>query len=120
MHFCKKCDNMYYIKVSENGSDLIHYCRNCGNEDKTISSKDISISKMEFSKQEHKYDIHINEYTKLDPTIPRINGIKCINPDCVCNTDEGIPQDILYVRLNEDDLTYIYSCTHCDTSWETN
>ena len=39
MHFCKKCDNMYYIKVSDDGSELIHYCRKCGDEDKTIICK---------------------------------------------------------------------------------
>ena len=119
MHFCKKCENMYYIKVNDDGSSLIHYCRNCGDEDKTISSKDITISKIEFTKKNDNYDTHINEYTKFDPTIPRINNVKCINKDCVCNTDEGIESDILYVRHNEEHLTYIYMCTHCNTTWKT-
>ena len=33
MHFCKKCDNMYYIKLDNTEKELIHYCRHCGFED---------------------------------------------------------------------------------------
>ena len=32
MHFCEKCDNMYYIKVSDstgNNNNLVYYCRKC-------------------------------------------------------------------------------------------
>ena len=33
MHFCDKCDNMFYIKLSEDSPDsIIYYCKNCGNE----------------------------------------------------------------------------------------
>ncbi len=120
MHFCQKCDNMYYIKVSDDGKNLSYFCRNCGNEDKSIASETISISKQEFQSTEENFDMYINEYTKLDPTLPRIKGIKCINPECICNKDKSIETDILYVRYNEDNLTYIYMCGHCDTTWKTN
>ena len=40
MHFCSKCDNMYYIKLMEqNNNNLVYYCRHCGNEDVNITSK---------------------------------------------------------------------------------
>ena len=59
----------------------------------------------------------INEYTKLDPTIPRIKTIKCPNSDCECNKEKGIETDILYVRNNDEKLSYVYMCCHCDTTW---
>ena len=45
MHFCKKCDNMYYIKLNDDEKQLIHYCRHCGFEDTELSTKKLSISK---------------------------------------------------------------------------
>ena len=42
MHFCSNCDNMYYIKISEeNENDLLYYCRNCGNKDDTLTKDNI-------------------------------------------------------------------------------
>ena len=39
MHFCKVCQNLYYIKLTgENEDDLIYYCRNCGDEDTDLMS----------------------------------------------------------------------------------
>ena len=32
MHFCDKCGNMYYIRLtSEDKTQLVYYCRKCGN-----------------------------------------------------------------------------------------
>ena len=31
-----------------------------------------------------------------------------------------VERDILYVRYNDDELKYIYMCTHCDTTWKSN
>ena len=39
MHFCAKCDNMYYIKLSgesDNLNTLVYYCRQCNYEDKDL------------------------------------------------------------------------------------
>ena len=37
MHFCPKCGNMYYLTLFDKDQNkLIYYCRNCGNEDKTL------------------------------------------------------------------------------------
>ncbi len=36
MNFCSNCDNMYYIKLSDDESELVYYCRNCGNVDDKI------------------------------------------------------------------------------------
>ena len=47
MHFCKKCENMYYIKLNSTENELIHYCRHCGFEDTELSTKKLSVSKIQ-------------------------------------------------------------------------
>ena len=65
MIFCEKCNNMYYIKLQDdNPNVLIHYCKQCGNEDTTQPTNIInSINTSDDP------DI-INEFTKSDPRLP--------------------------------------------------
>ena len=93
MKFCSECHNMYYLKISdvegEISNTLIYYCRNCGNEDESIGEETICVSDIELKRSEQKYTNMVNEYTKYDPTLPRINTIKCPNQDCASNTMSG-------------------------------
>ena len=51
MKFCNKCDNMYYIRVSDDdGNSLTYYCRNCGNEETNIQDN-ICVSKTNLKRQ---------------------------------------------------------------------
>lgn len=119
MHFCDKCDNMYYIRVSsEDENSLIYYCRNCGNEDTDLTKNNICVSKTHLKKSEQKYNHIVNEYTKLDPTLPRINSIKCPNSECVSNK-EGKSREVIYIRYDDTNKLYIYLCVNCDTLWNT-
>ena len=96
MHFCNKCDNMYYIKLSEeNSNKLIYYCRNCGNENSDLTSENICVSKTQLVRTEQKHTQFINKYTKLDPTLPRIKTIDCPNDSCLCNIAESVPPPIV-------------------------
>ena len=122
MHFCDKCDNMYYIRISDeddNGNNLIYYCRNCGNEDDNLTKSNICVSKTQLKKNEQKYNHIINEYTKLDPTLPRINTIKCPNSDCSSNNEDGTPREVIYIRYDDVNMLYIYLCANCDIVWKT-
>ena len=42
MHFCPKCGNMYYLRLTKDADEqenaLIYYCRKCGNEDDSLVS----------------------------------------------------------------------------------
>jgi len=119
MHFCEKCNNMYYIRISSEEEDkLIYYCRNCGHEDNNLTKNNICVSKTQFKKNEQKYNHIINQYTKLDPTLPRINTIKCPNSECVCNAD-GSDREVIYIRYDDTNKLYIYLCAKCDTVWKT-
>jgi DNA-directed RNA polymerase subunit M/transcription elongation factor TFIIS len=112
MKFCNLCDNMYYIKLNEGDMSLTNYCRHCGNED---NSSDMNIIYSEKSAVYNK-DI-VNEFTKYDPTLPRISNIPCQNSECIShNPDETT--EIIYIKYDEVNLKFLYLCTKCDTSWK--
>lgn len=120
MHFCSNCQNMYYIRINESDPNTLdYYCRNCGNEDKMLASENVCVSKIQIKKTSQSFNHIINKYTKLDPTLPRINTILCPNPDCETNT-KGKEREIIYVRYDDINMKYIYLCSTCDTVWQTN
>ena len=129
MHFCSICQNMYYIRLDgENSNKLIYYCRNCGNEDDTLTATldNICVSKTTVKKKEGGVKHLVNEYTKLDPTLPRVSNIPCPNAACISNRDhEGkdasedqLPHEVIYLRYNDAQRKFVYICNLCDTVWK--
>jgi len=122
MHFCTECQNMYYIRIdADNSNKLVYYCRNCGNEDSSLTVDNVSVSKTQLTRSEQKFSHIINKYTKLDPTLPRINKIKCPNADCETNKSDAsaASREIIYIRYDDVNMKYVYLCTTCDTVWKT-
>ena len=126
MNFCVKCENMYYLKLSkENPDKLIYYCRKCGHVDENMLNNEgiICVSKTHIKKTKQTFNNIINEYTKLDPTLPRINNVKCPNADCESNnqeTKDGTDNEIIFLRYDNDNMKYIYLCNTCNYSWKNN
>jgi DNA-directed RNA polymerase subunit M/transcription elongation factor TFIIS len=128
MHFCKICENMYYIRLKDDDSNsLIYYCRKCGNEDDTLGAtlNNICVSKTSIKKKEGNVHYLVNEYTKLDPTLPRVTNIPCPNAACVSNrpqeeSKEVIPHEVIYLRYDDAALKFVYICSHCDKVWKSN
>jgi len=119
MHFCSNCQNMYYIRINDNDPNkLVYYCRQCGNEDSNITNDNICVSKLQIKKNEQSFTHIINKYTKLDPTLPRINTILCPNPECETNT-KNVEREIIYIRYDDTNMKYIYLCSTCNTVWKT-
>ena len=118
MHFCNNCENMLYIKFkNQDANELIYYCRHCGNEEEFIDKKNICLMKTEVNEGiNNDYINMINDYTKLDKTLPIIKNIKCPNVDCP--SSKGSPNEVLYIRYNEENLDYVYLCTYCNTTWK--
>ena len=99
MEFCKKCDNMYYLKVDDKHK-LVNYCKYCGFEDNEgIETKNLKV--LQYSKEETNNGTHVNEYTKYDPTLPHMNTIKCPNQLCPSNQNKDIQQDVIYIRYDD-------------------
>lgn len=133
MHFCEKCNNMYYLKVADDDGDkLIYYCRNCGFEDGILTKDNICVLDTVIHQKTQRYKQVINEYTKHDPTLPRLNNIRCPNESCVSNTgaesmesgDEDPStsdksREVIYIRYDDINMKYIYMCVKCDTIWKT-
>ena len=111
MNFCKKCDNMYYMKIDE---ELKYYCRNCGHEDTDLKVENLLVSSYEKKKNAN---IPINPYIKFDPTLPHLHTIKCPKPDCKTNQPDQI-SDVIYFRYDHTNMKYIYLCVECDSSWK--
>lgn len=118
MHFCSSCQNMYYIRMNEDANKLLYYCRNCGNEDESITFENTTILNTDVSNSSQKFSHIINKYTKLDPTLPRIDKILCPNTECNTNK-KNEPKEIIYIRYDNVNMKYIYLCSTCDTVWNT-
>lgn len=139
MHFCSLCHNMYYLKIVEDetseNTSLAYYCRNCGHSDTMLMTENNCVSNTQIKRTEQNYSHIINEYTKYDPTLPRINTIHCPNTACASNIieeeekGEGSAKEeevsskkpeIIYIRYDDINMKYMYICTHCDFKWKTN
>ena len=110
---------MYYIRLSEEDpNSIVYYCRNCGHENKNISLDSVTISKTNFKHNKQKYNSIINKYTKMDPTLPRINTIKCPNQSCDSNeSGKEKEREIIYLRYDDINMNFVYMCSTCDTVW---
>ena len=115
MNFCSECDNMYYYKLqSENSNSLVYYCRNCGHE-KEPEEANIFVSKIKTNNKK-KHTQFINEFTKYDPTLPRVNTIPCVNEACEFHKTKT-NREIIYIRYDDSNMNYVYLCPKCDTTW---
>tara|TARA_B000000477_G_C5974209_1_gene177758 strand:+ start:101 stop:514 length:414 start_codon:yes stop_codon:yes gene_type:complete len=135
MHFCENCGNMYYIELSDKKDDtLIYYCRNCQNKDDKLIKKlnNFCVSKTHIIKNNDGHGKVINEYTHLDPTLPRVKfNMVCPNAKCDSNVQEDDEskdggdkkpkkeKEIIYLRYNDKNMKYVYLCAVCKTHWTT-
>jgi DNA-directed RNA polymerase subunit M/transcription elongation factor TFIIS len=137
MRFCKNCNNLYYIKLNddedEGGERLLYYCRKCGDKDDTLmdSMDNMCVSKSTKNDNDGSYKYIVNKYTKYDPTLPRLTGVKCPNIECKTNAsgegkegkegkDHKIKGEVLYLRYDDTNMRYVYICVDCDTIWKSN
>ena len=145
MHFCTECNNMYYLKIMDNDANsLIYYCRNCGHVNDTLTAENVCVSDTQIKRSEDQYTHIVNEYTKFDPTLPRINTIDCPNSKCASNASETGPsasasasetgpsaseagpgagtgkveREIIYIRYDDTNMKYMYVCAVCNTQWK--
>ena len=121
MKFCVNCSNMLYLGINPNNTnELNHYCRYCGSVDETVSEGGFCVLNTQFKNETQKFNHIINEYTKLDPTLPRIYNIKCPNDRCTTNAhDEKKTAEVIYIRYDDNNMKYLYMCVTCDTVWKT-
>jgi hypothetical protein len=146
MLYCSVCQNMYYLKVNtttapEEGAvpqdELVNYCRNCGHEETHRSFENVCVLNTQISRNEAQFSHLVNEFTKYDPTLPRLNFLQCPNEACISNKPSLAPQqqqqaatsaiatataavnsEVVFIRYDDVNLKYVYVCVHCDTLWK--
>lgn len=134
MQFCPDCETYLITKIATTPEDpnkiLTFYCNNCG------YSKTIDISEEPEYKCVYQNNLVNTKKIKIaqkniqyladDPTLPHVNNIQCPNPECITNTQNpevldtsgGVNKnDVLYIKLNESDLTFLYQCCNCKYTW---
>ena len=160
MHFCTKCGNMYYLQImpptvdavpppdSDVSDRLVYFCKNCGFVD-SLTDDNLCVLYTQVSHTDPKYAHVINEYTKYDPTLPRITTMKCPNEDqhqqqssaaAPMQVDSSAARggaeparggaeparvqesgyDVIYFRYVDLNMRFVYVCTVCDTTFTTN
>ena len=119
MHFCRVCNNMYYIKLADDEDCSLIYCKKCGDENALLNEDSICVSKTYYNKKGQDVSTMINKYTKHDPTLPRIFNMKCPNKDCDTNQEGSeVSPEIVSLRYDNDNMKYLYICKHCDFTWK--
>jgi DNA-directed RNA polymerase subunit M/transcription elongation factor TFIIS len=114
MDFCNICDNMLYIKYDN--EELQNYCKNCNNIIKVKTNSSMIIIENNYDNDDIDVDNSINTNIKYDPTLPRVNNIKCPNKKCSKTADKD--NEVIYSKYDKENLKFIYYCVHCEHFWK--
>ncbi len=118
MKFCVQCNNKLYHQLNDSDSNkLSYYCRYCGYCDNTLTEEGVCVMNTVLKQNEQKFNHIVNEYTILDPTLPRLYNLRCPNGQCGSQADTTNNPEVLYIRYDNNNLKYLYLCTVCNTRW---
>ena len=88
MNFCPQCESVLNLFINEE-NNLTEKCKNCGyivevdlNNSNPVYSNNISNDVLNST-----YEMLDNKYIIKDPTLPRLNNLKCINKECLTNNE---------------------------------
>jgi DNA-directed RNA polymerase subunit M/transcription elongation factor TFIIS len=124
MKFCPKCDYYLFLNAGE-GTAVSMLCKNCGFSEKLEpkTKEEALILETNFrsgsSATGASSGITVNEYTKMDPTLPHVNTIRCPNGGCPSNREGpgAATRDVIYIKTDPANLKFQYVCTRCPTQW---
>ncbi len=113
MKFCPVCEMYLHSDIEANNYTLV--CRKCGYKEKEENGGLITEIHVQQRASEG-YKILLNEFTKLDPTLPHIKTIKCPRESCPSNTG-SVEKDVIFIKYDPVNMKYLYICTVCDQQW---
>jgi hypothetical protein len=122
--FCQVCRYYLYLQEVEENDEkesdkknkvLRRICRNCGYQENDENGGLILEIDLK-EKTSEGYKILMNEFTKLDPTLPHVNTIKCPAKDCPSNTQQ-VEKDVIYLKYDAINMKFLYICNVCDAQW---
>jgi hypothetical protein len=129
LDFCPSCDYYLYQKATGAKSkipfgpkvtpstEMFRICHNCGYQAKDSGGGLIMETDLQ-EKTSEGYKILLNEFTKMDPTLPHLDTIKCPNAECGSNRGT-VKADIIYMKYDPVNLKYLYLCNveGCGAQW---
>jgi hypothetical protein len=123
--FCPTCRYFLFlenqVRVNEKTqlktSELFRICRACGYSEQEEQGCLILETNLQ-EKVNEEYKILLNEFTRLDPTLPHVKNIQCPNDKCRSNTGEA-ERDVIYMKYDAVNLKYLYICNvdGCNMHW---
>jgi DNA-directed RNA polymerase subunit M/transcription elongation factor TFIIS len=117
MEFCTFCDNMLYIQTSEDDAHDVRYvCKNCNHTKDMPTDRTVKIFERIHDDSFKSKAQDITKNIEHDPTIPHIQDIKCPNDNCT--KSEASANDIMYIKTDSINMTYVYYCVYCKHFWE--
>lgn len=110
MKFCTNCENMLYLSVD--GDKLKQYCKNCNfSIEENYATRAECIVNTNHEADQGSYTQYMTKNIKYDPTLPRVNNIKC--PHCTPAQNE-----VIYLKYDHVNMKYLYFCCHCEEFWK--
>ena len=111
---------MLYLRLDD--GNMQYHCKSCSHLSDLQDDADLEPTSSTTCVIDNNYDDdfhkqYITPYIAYDPTLPRSSEIACINKQCLRTPDK--PNDVRYVKVNANDMRYLYSCSHCGYFWTT-
>jgi len=122
MKFCPTCRNYLYLDVQETKdgettrATLRRICHNCGYQEADVGGGLVLETNLKETTSEG-YHALVNEFTKLDPTLPHVDTLKCPKADCASNAGSAA-KDVIYIKYDPVGLKFLYICNVCDARWK--
>jgi DNA-directed RNA polymerase subunit M/transcription elongation factor TFIIS len=113
MKFCPACHNILYTLDEELNKDGKKFaclkCRKC--DYKEHLDKNNPIVYEHILKETTVEKLILNPYLKYDPTLPRFTEIVCPSKECG-------EKEVVGLKVDQQNLIWMYQCVHCDTIWK--
>ena len=115
MKFCPQCKNVLY-SIEEGSGHAVQNCRKCEYTEKI--SPDHPVVYEHVLREDTSAKLVLNPYLKYDPTLPRFTEIQCPAPECPSRS--GTKADVVGVKIDRQNVVWMYQCANCDTTWKQN
>lgn len=98
MQFCEKCDNLTSLKTNDEQTQLLSECMQCGFSVVVQNDENQRVFRKQYARTTVDPHTFINQYTALDPTLPRLRNKVCVNKECLSHSGnlwkvEGLRKD---------------------------
>ncbi len=118
--YCPYCENYLFPDVrpadtTELTQELRRYCKACNYSEKDDKGGLILETNLQ-EKVSEGYKILLNEFTRLDSTLPHVKNIKCPNTECKTNTGT-VESDVILIKYDATHMKYLYICNVCGDQW---